>query len=170
MRNCPQRRQPTSGQHRGVAKGAHEVQRPPARVGTTVRSTCQTLLGAVVVISVFDLGLAGGFGGETGGSLSIRPTELQARDRPARPSVCAILSFPMRGQRVLSRWTRYRTKSGSLLTGSGVSTNSHSPSSSTRSVQLEMLVQLTRNLLAVSFADQPRRARSSRIWSRSAGV
>ena len=113
----------------------------PRPVGTRVKSRCQTWL-AYLAVTTFGLPsippaagpvfLAGGEGGLPP-SLSIRPTVLAPRCRPARTSVWAILTLPMAGLSVFSRCTTWRTKWGNLLTGSpGSCTGAAGPSTNER--------------------------------------
>src|SRR3990172_4690633 len=106
-----------NGQSWGNENGGQEVQNPDD-VGMTVRSTCQTWFGCLAMTTV-----PGDSSSHSGsGSLSsrrIRPMVVAPRCNLARQRVSAMRTLPMGGHRALRRWTRYRTKSGKRLTGSG---------------------------------------------------
>jgi hypothetical protein len=68
-------------------------------------------------------------GAGCGFSLSMRPTVVTPRWRPAWARIWAIFTFPSIGQRDFSRWTTYRTKSAYLFAGSGSWTKASVPCS-----------------------------------------
>ena len=93
----------------------------PEPTGTVVKSVNQTWLGYFEVTTrCFRSGDWAAVGWVAGFSLRMRPTVVTPKCKPARARIWAIFALPSMGQSVFSRWTRYRTKSGNLLTGSGL--------------------------------------------------